>query len=65
MSSGPEGLPKRANSGGWFGYTPLPDFGEPPDEAYSRVTNPGRFRPLHEAALRLIERLVAGSTTWR
>ena len=31
----------------------------PPDEAYSRVTNPERFQPLHEAALRLIERLVA------
>ena len=32
----------------------------PPDEAYSRVTNPERFRPLHGAALRLIERLVTG-----
>ncbi len=31
----------------------------PPDEAYSRVTNPERFLPLHEAALRLIERLRA------
>ena len=31
----------------------------PPDEAYSRVTNPERFRPLHGAALRLVERLVA------
>ena len=30
----------------------------PPEEAYSRVTNPERFRPLHGAALRLIERLV-------
>ena len=31
----------------------------PPDEAYSRVTNPERFLPLHEAALRLIKRLIA------
>ncbi len=31
----------------------------PPDEAYSRVTNPERFLPLHEAALRLIDRLRA------
>ncbi len=31
----------------------------PPDEAYSRVTDPERFRPLHGAALRLIERFVA------
>ena len=31
----------------------------PPDEAYSRLTNPERFLPLHEAALELIERLRA------
>ena len=31
----------------------------PPDEAYSRVTNPERFQPLHEAALRLLDRLRA------
>ena len=31
----------------------------PPDEAYSRVTNPERFQPLHEAALRLLDRLGA------
>lgn len=31
----------------------------PPEEAYSRVTNPERFQPLHEAALGLIERLLA------
>ena len=29
----------------------------PPDEAYSRVTNPERFLPLHRAALELIDRL--------
>ena len=31
----------------------------PPLEAYSRVTNPGRFQPLHALALELIERLEA------
>lgn len=31
----------------------------PPEEAYSRVTNPERFRPLHGAALGLVERLRA------
>ena len=31
----------------------------PPPEAYSRVTNPERFLSLHEAALRLLERLEA------
>jgi hypothetical protein len=31
----------------------------PPLEAYSRVTNPERFRPLHSVALRLLERLEA------
>ena len=29
----------------------------PPDEAYSRVTNPERFRPLHAAATELLDRL--------
>ena len=29
----------------------------PPPEAYSRVTNPERFRPLHDAALELLGRL--------
>ena len=60
---GPEGPPEGAYSntvpGGWFGYAPLPDAGGPPDEAYSRVTNPERFQPLHEAALELIDRLRA------
>ena len=31
----------------------------PPDEAYSRVTNPERFQSLHKAALELIDRLRA------
>jgi hypothetical protein len=29
----------------------------PPEDAYTRVTNPGRFLPLHAAAARLIEAL--------
>ena len=29
----------------------------PPEEAYSRVTNPERFRPLHAAAMELLDRL--------
>ena len=29
----------------------------PPEEAYSRVTNPERFRPLHAAATELLDRL--------
>ncbi len=42
---------------GWWGYAPGgPDEG-PPDEAYSRVTNPERFRPLHAAMLEIIGRL--------
>jgi uncharacterized protein DUF6226 len=31
----------------------------PPLEAYSRVTNPERFRPLHGVALTLLEQLHA------
>jgi hypothetical protein len=31
----------------------------PPPEAYSRVTNPGRFRPLHDIALTLLGQLHA------
>jgi hypothetical protein len=31
----------------------------PPPEAYSRVTDPERFRPLHDVALRLIDELDA------
>ena len=29
----------------------------PPEEAYSRVTDPERFQPLHDAALELLDRL--------
>ncbi len=29
----------------------------PPEEAYSRVTNPERFQPLHAAAMELLDRL--------
>ena len=32
---------------------------EPPDEAYSRVTNPERFRPLHQAVLKMLDALEA------
>ena len=31
----------------------------PPPEAYSRVSNPGRFLPLHNVALALVDRLSA------
>jgi len=31
----------------------------PPEEAYSRLTNPERFAPLHEFALELLDRLVS------
>jgi hypothetical protein len=31
----------------------------PPPEAYSRVTNPERFQPLHALALQLIDRVEA------
>ena len=30
---------------------------QPPDEAYSRVTNPERFRPLHDAMLEMLKAL--------
>ena len=33
--------------------------GEPPEEAYSRVTEPERFQPLHPWALELLAQLVA------
>lgn len=29
----------------------------PPEEAYSRVTNPERFQPVHDAAIELLDRL--------
>jgi hypothetical protein len=31
----------------------------PPDDAYGRVTNPERYRPLHEAALQIVDELSA------
>lgn len=34
--------------------------GAPPDDAYGRVTNAERFRPVHDAADALVARLVAG-----
>ena len=42
---------------GWFGYSRLGSEGSPVDAAYSRVTNPERFRPLHTAMLEIIGRL--------
>ncbi len=42
---------------GWFGYSRLRGKALPPDEAYSRVTNPERFRPLHPAMLEIMDRL--------
>ena len=35
------------------------DFDGPPEDAYSRVTDPERFRPLHDWALEAVERLQA------
>ena len=29
----------------------------PPEEAYSRLTNPERFQPLHDVAMELLDRL--------
>lgn len=40
---------------GWFGYSPLEGEESPSDAAYSRVTNPERFRPLHTAVLETID----------
>ena len=50
---------------GQFRYAPLESdmrgdrwgIEGPPDEAYSRVTNPERFQPLHAAATELLDRL--------
>ena len=44
---------------GWFGYGRVHGVGEetPSDPAYSRVTNPERFGPLHPAMLAIIDRL--------
>ena len=37
----------------------------PPAEAYSRVTDAGRFRPLHDTAVRLLETLEMTFDVWR
>ena len=42
---------------GWFGYSRLGGEEPPTDPAYSRVTNPERFQPLHTAMLEIIGRL--------
>ena len=42
---------------GWFGYSGLRGEASPTGEAYSRVTNPERFRPLHPAMLEIMDRL--------
>lgn len=42
---------------GWFGYSRLGGEESPTDPAYSRVTNPERFQPLHPAMLEIIGRL--------
>ena len=43
-------------TGGWFSYGSS-GSGEPPDDAYSRFSNPERFGPLHEWALEAVARL--------
>ena len=43
-----------ASRSGWWSSS---GTGEPPPEAYSRVTNAERFRPLHPAMLEIISRL--------
>ena len=48
MISSPGGNDMRGDSWGTDG---------PPEEAYSRVTNPERFQPLHDAAMELLDRL--------
>ena len=42
---------------GWYGYAEHGKAGPPPNPAYSRVTNPERFRPLHSAMLEIVGRL--------
>lgn len=43
---------------GWFTYSAMGrGSAQPLDEAYSRVTNPERFRPLHQRALETVARL--------
>ena len=43
-------------TGGWFSYGSS-GSGEPPDNAYSRFTNPERFGTLHDWALEFVARL--------
>ncbi|MYC36767.1 MAG: hypothetical protein F4X66_07615 [Chloroflexi bacterium] len=44
--------------GGWFSYSAMGQGpAEPLDDAYSRFTNPERFRPLHDWALERVARL--------
>lgn len=42
---------------GWFGYRKRQGEESPADAAYSRVTNPERFLPLHTAMPEIIARL--------
>ena len=42
---------------GWYGYAESQNAESPEDPAYSRVTNPERFRPLHSAMLEVLARL--------
>ena len=42
---------------GRFKYRAFRGEASPADEAYSRVTNPERFRPLHSAMLEIVDRL--------
>ena len=50
--------------GGWYGYAPVRgesddrwEPGDPPEEAYGRVTNPERFQPLHSTMLEIVDGL--------
>ena len=42
---------------GWYGYAESQNAASPEDPAYSRVTKPERFRPLHSAMLEVLARL--------
>lgn len=42
---------------GWYGYASSQNAEPPEDPAYSRVTNPERFQPLHSAMLEIVDRL--------
>lgn len=46
------------SEGGWFSYSAMGQGpAEPLDDAYSRFTNPERFKPLHQWALETLARL--------